>query len=189
MRTQRAAFILARMSPRHKPEGIQEGRVERCSPFLGLSVSSPGHAREDGEIGQTWLAIKGNSVEISWDWTHPRRQPLEGGLPVPFVPRTRTGGRDVAEGAHGGSVQRDRAAAGGRSGRAGDHAGAEVLATPGAADPGRSARAAGSAEEHGRSALDGAGELAGDRPRSRARTSAEVPVGGEGAGPDDLLQL
>lgn len=31
---------------------------------------------------------------------------------MPFVPGTRTGGRDVAEEVHGGSVHRDRAAAG-----------------------------------------------------------------------------
>ncbi len=58
---------------------------------------------------------------ISSYWTHPRRQPTECGLPVPLVPRTRTGGRDVAEEAHGGPVQRDRAAAGRWAGRAGDH--------------------------------------------------------------------
>lgn len=48
---------------------------------------------------------------------------------------------------------------------------------------------AGSAKERGRPTVDGAGQLAGDRPRLGARASAEVPVGGEGAEPHHLFEL
>ena len=77
---------------------------------------------------------------ISSDWAHRRGRVLipksnQEPCPVPFVDGLRTGGRDVAEEVHGGPVQRDRAAAGGRPRRARDRTCPEVFAAYGAGDP------------------------------------------------------
>ena len=48
---------------------------------------------------------------------------------------------------------------------------------------------AGGAQSAARSAVDAAARLAGDHPRSGARPSAEVLVGGAGPAPDDVLEL
>ena len=86
-------------------------------------------------------------------------------------------------------IQGDPAITGPRAGSSRDHASAKVLAAPGAADPGRAAQLAGSAQKHGGSVVDGSSGLAANHSRPGAGPSAEVPVGREGAGAHDVFQL